>query len=486
MVNGHLDRRVLSEEGMTIIHNKALDILENVGLKVMYAGYYDALEAKGANVDRNTKIVKFPGKLVEETIEGIRKQLANGGKQFLLNGPTSPSTPDDSISLKFAGASIEYYDPVLGKVREPEEQDLIRLIALGESIPEVKYVGNPVCYLRDKNGDKIPSALQRIKTAAVVARYTTKYGSNEVWNKEELELLVELGSIVRDGRDEFFENPCFVTAKETIAPLLFPEEDGGVLSMLAEKKLPCMIIPMPLSGATAPVTMGANIAMTAAEVLGVFTCIRAKHPEAMVSGGVISGVMDMRKGNASFAAPESILQDLGAANLFKERYGQDFAVGTGYIDALLPGAQSAVEILAKIQAAYSIGHCYYPVGLLLGGKRWSPIQAYIGLEMANYVHRCNDIVRVDESDIPVDLISNVGISGNYLSEDHTFENFRQNIWLTDLMERTLTELDADAMIENAQQKWEEFLKKDIEPAVSDDKLKAIDAWEKKAIEILTR
>ena len=479
-----LNRRVLSKESMDLIHAKSLEILEQVGLWVPYEGFYEPLEANGARVDRARKTVKFPGDLVERTLEGIRRQIAGGEKQFLLNGVTSPGTPDDSIRLKFAGAAIEFLDPLTNRVREPEELDLIRLVMLGESIPEVTFVGNPVCYLRDRNGHAIPGPLQRVKTAALVAKYTTKYGSNEVWNDKELELLIELGSIVRGGTEAFFSNPCFVTAKETIAPLQFPEEDSRVLCMLAERKLPCTIIPMPLSGGTAPITLGANIAMTAAEVLGVFVCIRCKYPEAMVGGGVLSGVMDMRKGSASFAAPETLLQDLGAANLFADRYGQDFAIGTGYIDAALPGAQSAAEILARIQASRSIGHCYYPVGLLNGGKRWSPVQAYIGLEMAKYAHGIGGEAKVSEEDIPLDLIRSVGIGGNYLGEDHTFENFRANVWLPDLMERSHSGRGGDAMVDNARQKWEAFLNKEIEPAVSKETAKEIDEWEKRAARIL--
>ena len=482
----HLNRRVLSKESMALIHGKSLDILEQIGLRVPCEEFYKPLEESGALVDRAGKTVKFPKDLVERTIQGIRRQIDGGEKQCLLNGVTSPSTPDDTVRLKFAGAAIEFLDPLTHQVREPEELDLIRLVMLGESIPQVTFVGNPVCYLRDKSGKAIPGPLQRVKTAALVAKYTTKYGSNEVWNDKELELLIELGSIVRGGKKDFFDNPCFVTAKETIAPLQFPEEDSRVLCMLAEKNLPCTIIPMPLSGGTAPITMGANIAMTVAEVLGVFVCIRSKYPNAMVGGGVLSGVMDMRRGSASFAAPETLLQDLGAANLFADLYGQDFAIGTGYIDAPLPGAQSAAEILARIQASRSIGHCYYPVGLLFGGKRWSPIQAYIGLEMAMYAHRIDAEINVSEEDIPVDLIKSVGIGGNYLGEDHTFENFRANVWLPDLMERTISHSDADAMVDNARQKWEAFTQKEIEPAVSKEMAKEIDAWEKKAIDILMR
>ncbi len=475
---------VLREEVIEKVHDKALQILERVGMKIMHVGFYDALKKNNALVDETNNVVKFPPSLIEKTIEGIKKDIQNGRKQNLLNGVTSAET-DDTLKLKIAGACIEFLDPMTNEVYEPDYESLVRLVAFGESIKEVKYVGNPVCLLKDNDGNHISGYLQRIKTAAIVAKYSSKYGSNEVWNEVELDLLIELGEIVRGGREKFLESPCFVTAKETIDPLFLPKEDGRILHMLAERNLPCTIIPMPIAGVTSPISIAGNIAMACAEVLGVMACIRAVCPDSMVSGGVISGVMDMREGFVSFAAPESILQDIGAACVFKQKYGQDFAIGTGYIDAAFPGAQSATEIYSKIIASKNIGHCYYPIGLLYGGKRWSPVQAYIGMEMAKYAHRLDMDISADENQMPIELFETVGISGSFLGEPHTVMNYRNNIWMSEIMERSLqARCDADAILDNAKQKWSDFIKKPIEPAVDEFTAKEIDKWEQKAVNTL--
>jgi trimethylamine--corrinoid protein Co-methyltransferase len=205
----------------------------------------------------------------------------------------------------------------------------------------------------------------------------------------------------------------------------------------------------------------------------------------MVGGGVISGIMDMRNGSASFAAPEAIAQDLGAARIFEKLYGQNFGIGTGYIDALIPGSQSAVEIFAKIYAAFTTGRYNYPVGLLLSGKRWSPVQALIGIEIAKYIHRLHEEISVSDEDIPIDLIKSVGVGGNYLGEMHTALNFENNIWKTELFDRSIVdEKNIDFMIEKAKQKWADFLKKEIEPCISDEMEKEIQKWKKSAIRII--
>ena len=125
---------------------------------------------------------------------------------------------------------------------------MIDSLRLAEALPEVAIVGNPVVCLFDDQDNKVEPKMQRIVTAATVAKYTTKCGSTEVWNEKELELLIEIGVIVRGSMEEYRQQPCFITAKETIAPLVFPEEDGRILLMLARHGLPCTIVPMPLSG----------------------------------------------------------------------------------------------------------------------------------------------------------------------------------------------------------------------------------------------
>ncbi len=344
------------------------------GMKIMAPVLLDALAKCGAQVDAATQVVRFPRWLVEGTIAGMQADLRGGRKPILLNGVVS-SKSSGPVQAKFGGACIEVFDWEKQTLRPPTRQDLIDLVRLGEALPEVATVGNPVVYLTEDDGAPVDPRMQRIKTAALIACHTTKAGATEVWNAWELDYLMEIGEIVRGSRAAYLANPCFVTAKETISPLTLDDKAGEVLVLLAQRGLPTTIIPMPLTGGSAPMALAANVALCNAEVLGVATAVRCAVPDAWVAGGVISGVLDMSSGSASFAAPEAVLQDLGIAELHERLYGFDFAIGTGYTDAKYPGPQSVMEKLAKYWAAYRSGRVNYPVGLVNGGKAFSPEQA---------------------------------------------------------------------------------------------------------------
>ena len=57
--------KVLSEEQVKTIHEKALYILENMGMTFAYEPALDYLEKAGCEVDRETQKVKFPKELME-------------------------------------------------------------------------------------------------------------------------------------------------------------------------------------------------------------------------------------------------------------------------------------------------------------------------------------------------------------------------------------------------------------------------------------
>ncbi|MGQ9682426.1 MAG: trimethylamine methyltransferase family protein [Anaerolineae bacterium] len=470
------------------LHHASLQILADPGMRIMAPSLLAALERRGAKVDWSREVVRFPASLVEETIAGMQGDLRRGRKPILLNGVVS-SQSTGPVQAKFGGACIEVFDWAGQRLRPPTRQDLIDMVRLGEALPEVATVGNPVVYLTEDDGRPVDPRLQRVKTAALIARYTRKAGATEVWNAQELDFLMELGEIVRGSRAAYLANPCFVTAKETISPLILDDKAGEVLLLLAQRGLPTTIIPMPLTGGSCPMTLAANVALCNAEVLGVATAVRAACETAWVAGGVISGVLDMSSGTASFAAPEAILQDLGIAELHERRYGFDFAIGTGYTDAKYPGTQSVMEKLAKYWATYRSGRVNYPVGLVNGGKAFSPEQALLDLEAAQWIHQFGKGIDVNEDTLCLDLIRQQGIGGSFLGEEHTVLNMRRAVWYPALMDRTLSAgLDKDRerdMIARAHERSQGILRQ-ANWEIDAERARAIDDVVRRAESVLTQ
>jgi trimethylamine--corrinoid protein Co-methyltransferase len=468
---------LLSPDELQLIHDTSLAILADPGMGIHTRALREGLQAAGAEVDETSHRVRIPGRLVEDCIEHLQAQIHAGRQQRVLNGAVaSLSTPASGV--KFGGACIEVYDWAMRLARPPTRRDLVDLVRLGEFLPEVGVVGNPVAYLSEDDAIPVDPRLQRVKTAALVARYTRKAGSTEVWNAKELPYLMELGQIVRGSREAYLANPCFVTAKETISPLVLEEDAGAVLLLLAQNDLPCTVIPMPLSGGSSPLTKASTVALGNAEILGTFVALLAVCPGANCVGGVISGLVDMRSGGSVFGAPEALLQDAALAELHGRLYGFDFGIG-GYIDGKYPGAQACLEVMARFSLLASTGRHNVPVGLLAGGRRFSAEHAMIGLEVEQWIVESMKGLEVNPETLRLDQIRRIGIGGHSLMEEHTLEFMRRNVWYPRFMDRTLPDSETQDdqsrdMLAAAHRRVEEILAREDLYEVDPDQLQAID------------
>ena len=479
---------LLSEVQLHKIHDASLEVLSKTGMKIDSENLRRGLKKKGAIVDRNSKVVRFPGKLVEESIENNRRLLRDGKKLHLVNGVTSEVTNDNRIAAKISGGCEKYFDWDTCSIKDAAAEELLKYIRIGEKTPEVNFVGNPIIMRRDLNGDRVDEKLRRIKTAALIAKNTRKIGSMEVSDEKELDLLVEIGIIARGGKRQYYENPCLLTAKETISPLFLDEHSGDILLALAKRGLPCTIIPMPITGISAPVSRLGNVVVGNAEILGVMTAIHTLCPESPVGGGSITGIMDMQTSVVSFSAPEAILQDIAISEVHGKLYGFDFLIGSGYFDAKYPNPQVIAEKTMKYLFTYLSGRYSYPVGLIHSGSVFSIEQAMVDLEICRYIHghftEIGDFQGVHEI---VELIDKVGIRGSYIAEDHTLRHFKNN-WFPRIMDRTsflsFEESEKKNIYTRGHEKVKNLLLQGDFWEIDSDRAKEIDAVVKKAGNIL--
>ena len=479
--------KVLSDKEKEIIHEYSIKVLSEIGIRIDVDELIESCKAMGAKVDFTKKIVKFNKKLIEDTLSRV-KEISKGLYSSGFKGYSISSFSLKSVSLRLGGACLYWYDSINKRAINPEYKDMIDMVRLGDAIDEVLTVGNPILSMEDKNGNKVPDEIIPLRNAEIIANNTSKPGSSEVWDYRQVKYLMEMGIVVRGSKEKYLENPCFVTAKETISPLALDNKAGKILMEYANVGLPCMIIPMPLTGATSPVTPASNIVIANSEILGVLTAIRCYKEEAIIGGGVITGILDMGTGTACFNAPESILQDLALYQLWRDYYDSGIILGVGYDDAKYPGVQSGIE---KAFKALGIAAGAKPTGktgliegkisiyggILGSGTIFSPEQLIIDIDMYYQMKRYFDGIEVNENTIAFDLIKNVGISGSFLEQDHTLKNFKKFIYYPSVFDRSISNgLNEDKkkdIVDAARNRWKEILSKHSPFELEDYKRKEI-------------
>ncbi|TET75013.1 MAG: hypothetical protein E3J56_01390 [Candidatus Aminicenantes bacterium] len=69
ITNPRLSLNILSSKDVERIHRASIEIIEQVGVRFPSKKALDIWEEHGAKVDRDTKIVKVPGNVIEEALK---------------------------------------------------------------------------------------------------------------------------------------------------------------------------------------------------------------------------------------------------------------------------------------------------------------------------------------------------------------------------------------------------------------------------------
>ena len=461
---------ILSDEEIDQIYESALSILENPGFKFDSDILLKSLADRGAAVDYNKNIARIPRGLVEEAIAIAAKEEADRIKAqtgfypgnslaFSWHSAFARRSPDLAISI--GGGCPQYLDYEKNLKRDSTYHDYLRVVQLGEALPEVRTIGNPLHMVVDENGERTNPRMMAIKGAALIAKNTSKPGLSVLLHPEQLEYLIEIGIVVRGSWEAYKESPIFINNNCTGTPLSINSHECGNIEALAERDLPVMIIPMPLTGVNVPVTLASAVMLGVAEILGTWAAVKAMNPEAPVEAGVITGTMDGRTGAASFSSPECILQDIAIAQIFRHRLKTRCSVGVGFNDASYPGAASTMHRAFKLMAAAACGEVNYPIGILNAGVVFSPEQAMMDLELSQAVDRFYRGFEVNPTTLAVELVRELGPGAIYFDQEHTAEHMRSELWGPDIFTKSkqgeLQEEMKRDMVPLAHEKWKNIL-----------------------------
>ena len=422
LLNMRGQTKLFNDRDLKKVNDAVFNTLESVGMVVEDDHLLSILEQQGARVDKTDKRVKFSSQMIEGIIEYQRSCPDQREKER--------RNPEFSLEM---GLTVDpyYYDFDKQQRRRARREDFINLIKFGEAL-NVSSVSSPVV-ICDVNPE-----VEAIEALTLLLRYSRKPGKVYPYNAEQFKYVAQIGEIYAGDKTRFIGGGIFVTS-----PLKICKRAAQFMLKMAEYGLDCSVGSMPISGGNAPVTLAGNVVVSASEILGGWITERSIKPDAKLSGSVLTGVVDMRTGVASFAAPEAILQDIGVCEVFRKLYGGHVwpTDSEQYIDAKIPGIQAVFEKVYKaitVRAACNIPvHRWHDIGQLRGNT-FSPVEFLLDKEFMEALWRLNQGIRVDEDTIALEAIRQVGLKkkASFLDHKHTLKHFRQAIWYPNFLDRS--------------------------------------------------
>lgn len=433
--------KVLSEDEKAQIHERTLRILAETGIQVNTEKGRKYLKDAGAEVDENTKFVKFPRALVEESLRLAPKDFTLGARR---PGWDLKMNSGD-CTLIVDGEGISVIDRKTGELRPSTFKDCLEATRLMDALDEVGVFWD----MAEPNdqGESIP---EMVRYWQHIFRNFSKHVQDSSPRAEYSPWLLEILQAVFGDKEAIRKTRPFSFLVCPQSPLIIEGQHTDAYLELIGWGIPIAVMPMPLMGGTGPGSMISMTILCNCEILAMLCLTQAADPGTPFIYAPSSAIMNPRTGLYSAGAIENGLLASAGIEMAKY-YGLPVEGSGGSTDAFAPGIQTSYErSMNFLLPMLSWPDLIVGAGLMGGSMILSLEQLVIDAEvfrMAKQAHR--GILASDETWLD-DVIQRVGPGGNFLGEKSTAVNMRSGEWLIPKLG-----------VHKTQKAWEDAGKKDI-------------------------
>ena len=415
------------------IHRTSMRVLEEIGVRVNHDEVLALLAEGGAKVDRNQRTARLPEAMVMEAVKKAKKV-------FTLHGRNPAKQASIRHGCAIAEATSGQYSWVEASGmdrRPPVLADARQAIRLADALEEIDIAGAFVVPV------DVPIQVKDVYLARELMNHTTKPVGLWMNDGRTADYVLRIFEAAVGGADALRARPITEAYVEPVSPLRFSKESLDILIEFAKRSAPVCFGPVPMTMATAPTTPVGTVVIANSEILAATVMAQLLQPGMPVAYWGAQQTMDPRTSNVSFASPA---QGMMAAMIVQVGgyYGFPVSSTVAFSDSNQPDNQSGLErgvtLLAAILAGCNI--CGM-VGIWGGDQGASLAQLVLDNEMISYVRGMLREAVVDDETLAFEAIKNVGIGGDFLSDDHTLRNFRKELWFGKVHNRDSWDIWAD-------------------------------------------
>ena len=303
--NGGLSLGVFSEDELGEIHLATLEVLAETGVFVEDAEALDVFDKGGCDVDRETRMVRIPGHVVEAAIRSAPSSFVlaarDPAQDYVMGGAR--------VGFTNFGEGIKVIDVETGEVREPTKQDVADSARVVDALPEVDV------YERAVGAHEVPQNVVQLHNAEAAFTNTSKHVFMGPGDGDLLRRIVEMGAAVAGGAAAFARRPLISFITCPVSPLKLVKDCCEIIMGAAKSGTAVNVLSMAMAGGSSPVTLAGTLVTHNAEVLAGVTLSQLTKEGARVIYGSSTTAMDLRLAAASVGSPECALINAGVAQL---------------------------------------------------------------------------------------------------------------------------------------------------------------------------
>ncbi len=392
-----------------------MTVLKEIGIDFLHDGARAILKEAGADVESASKRVRFEPALVEAHV-GVApsefvlharnpvRNLAIGGRHVAFGSVASAPNSSDRAGGRRPGNIADYRN----------------FIRLGQTFDSIHFWGGyPVEPIDVHPSIRHLDALFDMLTLSDKPIHAYSLGRER--NLDAIEMI----KIARGIDDTALEQePSLFTVINSSSPLRL---DGPMLEgviQMAKRNQVVVLTPFTLAGAMAPVTLAGALAQQHAEALAGLVMTQVVRPGApFIYGGFTSNV-DMKSGAPAFGTPEYMKTAIIGGQLARRLavpYRSSNANAANALDA-----QAAYESVFSLWGAImgGVNLLMHGAGWMEGGLQASFEKMSIDADLLSMVAEFLRPVRVEEQELALEAMREVGPGGHFFGAEHTQSRYR--------------------------------------------------------------
>jgi trimethylamine---corrinoid protein Co-methyltransferase len=401
--------RLASDDEIAALHEAALHILEEIGVRCLVPAAQSLMARAGAKVDSGSGLVRLGRDIVESALRSVprsftlvprnaARSVAIGGQSFTTTAVMGPPNCTDLARGRRTGTMA----------------DLRELLQLTQFFNVVQMNGWPVEPL------DVEVRMRHLEATRAMLLLTDKVPYIFCQNARRIEDALNLCALARgETLEQFAERPGAFSIINTNTPLNFDVPMTIGIMEMARFGQPVLITPFVMAGASTPATLTSAMALTHAEVLFGVALSQLVRAGAPVVYGCASMNVDMRTGAPAYGSPDMARGHVLGGQLAR-------AIGlplraSNFSSSNIPDFASGYESALAVHSALAAG-----ANILMHGAGW--VEGGLCTSYEKFVLDCEIIqgalyalapVPVDPDSLALDEIRQVGPSGHFFGTERT-------------------------------------------------------------------
>ncbi len=393
------------------IHMATLEVLERVGVDVHDRRARQILSDGGAGVDGIR--VRIPEYLVEKALRAAPRRMTLYDRM----GKVAIRACDYQTYYGGGSDCLNILDHRSGRRRLPLLTDVAQAATVIDALDELDFVMSMVL-----PSDVDPRIYDRYQMQ-VMLNHSAKPIVYVTPDFEGCRAAVEMCEAVAGSADAFRQKPFAACYVNVTSGLVANAEALQKCIFLAEKGLPMTYIPLNAGGVNSPATTaGCMATMNAGILLGVVLSQLVNPGTPVAVPGWNGGPYNLKTmvGNYVLADEQGVPTTMG-------KYYQlpVFGLG-GSTDAKILDQQCGFEVTLSLTTALLHGaNIVHDVGFMDSGLQASLQLVTMANEFIGFLRAATRGVTVDDETLALDVVEELGPTGNYLAHPHTMRHVRE-------------------------------------------------------------